>query len=85
MYEGLLQIVKYPNSPNHVILCWEKVKMTIDHPILSHARITTFINTKYVFRSSHKTLPNTKMLKNNGIQIHGRLIKLFLTMIIDGV
>lgn len=85
MYGGLLQIVEYPNLPNHVIMCWERVRRTINHPALSHARITTFRNTEYVFGSRHNALPDTTMLKNNGIQIHGRLIKQLLTTIIDEV
>jgi hypothetical protein len=38
-----------------------------------------------MFGSRHKTLPDTIMLKNNGIQIHGKLIEQFFTTIIDGM
>jgi hypothetical protein len=59
--------------------------MTINHAVMSNARLATFQRIESVLRLKNKTLPNFIVFKSNGIPIHGRLVLQFFTMDIDGV
>jgi hypothetical protein len=59
--------------------------MITNHFALSHTKLTTFKNTKFVFGTRNRALIDSIVLNNSCIQIHGRLIPQSFTMVIDGV
>ncbi len=59
--------------------------MKANHPALNHIRVATFKSTKSMLGARIKLLLDSTTLNNIGIQILGKLVSHFLTMIIDGV
>jgi hypothetical protein len=46
------------------------VRMTTDHPALSHTRLATLRSIEFVPKARNKALPDPTSLNNSGIQIH---------------